>query len=118
MKGYTAWGGPNAQGGPIGPVDGSIVPCATGGSLGFLFDDSIRVLRNLRGPYREKVWTKYSFRDAFNPLTNWYDGDVLGIDLGITMLMAENHRTGFVWEQFMKNPEAQKAMRLAGFRAD
>src|SRR5206468_12023455 len=67
----------------IGPVDGSIVPCATGGSLGFLFDDSIRVLRNLRGPYREKVWTKYSFRDAFNPLTNWYDGDVLGIDLGI-----------------------------------
>ncbi|OLB30307.1 MAG: hypothetical protein AUH13_12670 [Acidobacteria bacterium 13_2_20CM_58_27] len=118
VKGYTAWGGPNAQGGPIGPVDGSIVPCATGGSLGFLFDDSIRVLRNLRGPYREKVWTKYSFRDAFNPLTNWYDGDVLGIDLGITMLMAENHRTGFVWEQFMKNPEAQKAMRLAGFRAD
>src|SRR5439155_23605512 len=76
VKGYTAWGGPNAQGGPIGPVDGSIVPCATGGSLGFLFDDSIRVLRNLRGPYREKVWTKYSFRDAFNPLTNWYDGDV------------------------------------------
>ena len=57
-KGYTAWGGPNAQGGPIGPVDGSIVPCATGGSLAFLFDDCIRVLRNLRGPYREKVWTK------------------------------------------------------------
>jgi len=41
---------------------------------------------------------------------------VLGLDLGITMLMAENHRTGFVWEQFMKNPEAQKAMPLAGFQ--
>jgi hypothetical protein len=117
VKGYTAWGGPNARGGPIGPVDGSITPCATGGSLAFLFDDCSRVLRNLRGPYAEKVWTKYSFRDAFNPLTNWYDPDVLGIDLGITMLMAENHRTGFVWEQFMKNPEAQKAMQLAGFRA-
>ena len=58
----------------------------------------------------------YSFRDAFNPLANWYDPDVLGLDLGISMLMAENHRAGFVWEQFMKNPEAQKAMRLAGFR--
>jgi hypothetical protein len=117
VRGYTAWGGPNARGGPIGPVDGSITPCATGGSLPFLFDACIRVLRNLRGPYAEKVWTKYSFRDAFNPLTNWYDPDVLGIDLGITMVMAENHRTGFVWEQFMKNPEAQKAMQLVGFRA-
>jgi hypothetical protein len=110
-KGYTAWGGPPPQ----GPIDGSIVPCATAGSLPFLFDDCIRVQRNLRGRYREKVWTKYGCVDAFNPLTGWYDADVLGIDLGITMLMAENHRTGFVWEQFMKNPEARRGMELAGF---
>jgi hypothetical protein len=114
VKGYTAWGGPPPQ----GPIDGSIVPCATGGSLPFLFDDCITVLRNLRGRYREKVWTKYSFVDAFNPLAGWYDADVLGIDLGITMLMAENHRTGFVWEQFMKNDEAKRAMARAGFRAE
>lgn len=111
VQGYTAWGGPPPQ----GPIDGSIVPCATGGSLPFLFDHCIRVLRNLRGRYRDKVWTKYGFVDAFNPLTNWYDADVLGIDLGITMLMAENHRSGFVWEQFMKNPEARRGMELAGF---
>src|SRR5690349_8892858 len=117
VKGYTAWGGPAVEGGPLGPVDGSIVPCATGGSLPFLFDDCIRVLRHIRGPYREKVWTKYSCRDAVKPLANWYDRDVLSLDLGITMLMAENHRTGFVWEQFMKSPEAQKAMELAGFRS-
>jgi len=110
-KGYTAWGGPPPQ----GPIDGSIVPCATAGSLPFLFDDCIRVQRNLRGRYREKVWTKYGCVDAFNPLTGWYDADVLGIDLGITMLMAENHRTGFVWEQFMKNSEARRGMELAGF---
>ena len=30
--------------------------------------------------------------DAFNPLTDWYDTDVIGIDTGITMLMAENAR--------------------------
>lgn len=114
VKGYTAWGGPPAQ----GPIDGSIVPCATGGSLPFLFDDCVRVLRNLRGPYAAKVWKKYSFVDAFNPLTSWYDADVLGIDLGITMLMAENHRTGFVWEQFMKNEETKRAMARVGFRAE
>ena len=117
VKGYTAWGGPSVQGGPLGPIDGSIVPCATGGSLPFLFDDCIRVLRHLRGPYRERVWKKYGFIDAFNPLSGWYDADVLGIDLGITMLMAENHRSGFVWNTFMKNPEAQSAMQKAGFHA-
>jgi len=42
---------------------------------------------------------------------------VLGIDLGITMLMAENHRTQFVWNMFMKNPEVQAAMQKAGFHA-
>jgi hypothetical protein len=31
---------------------------------------------------------------------------VLGIDLGITMLMAENQRSGFIWDTFMKNKEA------------
>jgi hypothetical protein len=111
-KGYTAWGGPPAQ----GPIDGSIVPCATGGSLAFLYDDCMRVLRHIRGPYKEKAWAKYGFVDAFNPLDGWADQDVLGIDLGITMVMAENHRTGLVWDTFMKNTEAQTAMQLAGFR--
>jgi hypothetical protein len=114
VKGYTAWGGPPPQ----GPIDGSIVPCATGGSLPFLFDDCIRVLRNIRGRYRDRVWTKYSFRDAFNLLVGWYDTDVLGIDLGITMLMAENHRSGFVWEQFMENEDVKRGMARADFRAE
>jgi hypothetical protein len=113
VNGYTAWGGPPPQ----GPIDGSIVPCATGGSLPFQFDDCIRVLRNIRGRYKNRAWSKYSFVDAFNPLTGWYDADVLGLDLGITMLMAENHRSGFVWNTFMKNPEAQAAMQKAGFRS-
>jgi hypothetical protein len=113
VNGYTAWGGPPPQ----GPIDGSIVPCATGGSLPFLFDDCIHVLRNIRGRYRNKAWAKYSFVDAFNPLTGWNDADVLGIDLGITMLMAENHRSGFVWNTFMKNPEAQSAMQKVGFHS-
>jgi hypothetical protein len=114
VNGYTAWGGPPPQ----GPIDGTVVPCATGGSLPFLFDDCMRVQRTLRGQYGNKTWQRYGFIDAFNPLTNWYDSDVLGIDLGITMLMAENHRTGFVWQTFMKNHEAKAAMQKVGFRPD
>jgi hypothetical protein len=53
--------------------------------------------------------------DAFNPLSGWYDADVIGIDLGIMMLMAENQRTGFVWNTFMKNSEVVGAMTAVGF---
>ena len=113
--GYVAWGGPSAKGTPVGPVDGSIVPCAAAGSLPFDFADTIRVLRWIRGHYPQ-AWRRYSYVDAFNPLTGWYDADVIGIDLGISVLMAENHRTQFVWKTFMKDPAAQRGMNLAGFQ--
>ena len=59
----------------------------------------------------------YGFVDAFNPLTNWFDSDVVGIDTGITMVMIENARTGFVWETFMRNPEARRGMERAGLKS-
>ncbi len=110
---YVAWGGPPEN----GPIDGTIVPCATGGSLPFLFADCIQVLRNIRSNY-PRAWQRYGFVDAFNPATGWYDKDVVGIDVGIAALMAENQRTGFVWRTFMKNPEPVVAMNLAGFHPD
>jgi hypothetical protein len=110
-KGYVIWGGPPA----MGPIDGTIVPAATGGSLPFLPNATMRVLRTIHDHY-PKAWCRYGFVDAFNPLTDWYDPDVVGIDTGITMLMAENARTGFVWDTFMKNPEAQRGMQIAGFK--
>jgi hypothetical protein len=111
QTGYTAWGGPPA----LGPIDGTIVPCATAGSLAFDFADTIHALRWIRGHYAQ-AWQHYGYVDAFNPLTNWYDGDVLGIDLGISILMAENQRTQFVWNTFMKDPAEQNGMMLAGFQ--
>jgi hypothetical protein len=109
---YVVWGGPPE----IGPIDGTIVPSAAGGSLPFLPEACIRVLRNIKTRYAKGAWSKYGFVNAFNPLKNWYDQDVIGIDTGITMLMAENLRTGFVWQTFMKNPEAQRGMDRAGFQ--
>jgi len=110
IRGYAVWGGPP----PIGPIDGTLVPAAAGGSLPFLFPQTIHVLRWIRGHF-PAAWTRYGFVDAFNPLTDWYDADVIGINLGITVLMAENERAGFVWKTFMQNPEAQQALSLAGF---
>jgi hypothetical protein len=111
-KGYVAWGGPP----PTGPIDGTVIPCAAAGSLPFLTDESLRVLRNIRENYGKRAWKRYGFVDAFNPLTNWYDPDVIGIDVGISLLMAENLRSGFVWETFMKNEEARRGMERAGFK--
>lgn len=110
VHGYVVWGGPP----PMGPIDGSIVPCAAGGSIPFLSSGCIAVLRNIQSGF-PKAWQRYGFVDAFNPLSGWYDTDVIGIDLGIMMLMAENQRTGFVWHTFMKNPEAVAAMTAVGF---
>ena len=71
------------------------------------------MLKTVRSRYGT-AWSKYGFVNAFNPLTNWYDPDVIGIDTGITMVMAENLRTGFVWDTFMKTAEAQRGMERAG----
>jgi len=113
-RGYVAWGGPPV----LGPIDGSIVPAASAGSLPFLYRESMTVLQNLRRYYGKQIWKEYGFVDAFNPLTGWVSRDVIGIDVGITMLMAENARTQFVWNTFMRNAEAEKAMELAGFLPD
>jgi len=111
VNGYVVWGGPPA----IGPIDGTVVPCATAGSLPFVFAETMRVLRNIRLNY-PNAWRRYGFVDAFNPARNWYNPDVIGINQGITMLMAENARTRFVWNTFMKNAEIQDAMTKVGFR--
>ena len=74
----------------------------------------MQVLRTIRERY-PRAWGRYGFVDAFNPLTNWYNPDALGIDLGITTLMAENQRSAFIWKTFMKNKEAQTGMERAGF---
>ena len=111
QKGYVIWGGPPM----MGPVDGTVVPSASAGSLPFLPQPVMRVLKNIRDHY-PKAWGRYGFVNAFNPLKNWYDSDVVGIDVGITMLMAENARTSFVWNTFMKNQEATRGMDRAGFK--
>jgi hypothetical protein len=110
-KGYVIWGGPPAT----GPIDGTICPAAAGGSLPFLPQEAMRVMHTIHNRYQSAM-SCYGFVDAFNPLKGWYDTDVVGIDTGITLIMAENARTGYIWEVFMQNPEAQRGMERAGFK--
>ena len=83
-----------------------------------LIHKCVHVLRALRDNYGKDAWGRYGFCDAFHPELHWYDPDVLGIDLGIGLLMAENLRTAFVWETFMRNPEPVAAMKACGFHSE
>lgn len=129
QHGYTAWGGPGIRGhgspgqaGTVregfGGIDGSVVPYATAGSLPFVPDSCMVVQKGLKDQHGAKAWGRYGFCDAFHPEANWYDPDVLGIDLGISVLMAENRRTGFLWSTFARNREVGVAMHRAGFHPD
>ena len=111
-KGYVAWGGPPRH----ERIDGSVVPCAAAGSLMFTPDITMPVMREMRRRFGDRIYGRYGFADAFHPTDGWVNPDVIGIDLGITLLSAENLRTGQVWTWFMQNEEIPKAMERAGLR--
>lgn len=114
--GYVDWGGPPGTKSNE-KIDGTLVPCAAGGSIVFLPDQCGLVLQTMIERYGSRVWTRYGFVDAFHPGANWYGPDVLGIDLGIMLLMAENLRTGSIWKTIMQTPEVRAGFRAAGFYA-
>ncbi len=107
---YIAWGAPPRH----DRTDGSVVPYAVAGSLMFTPDIALPTLKEMKDKYGDKVYGKYGFADAFNPHNGWVNGDILGIDLGITLLSAENLRSGKVWFWFMQNPEPRKALYKIG----
>lgn len=111
-KGYLAQGGPTAA---DDHVDGTLAPCAPGGSLPFAPRECLDALLKMRSAGGADVWGRYGFADAFNPQTGWVSPDVIGIDVGITLVMAENLRSGSVWRNFMQAPEVQRGLKLAGF---
>lgn len=106
-QGYVAWGGPPRH----GAIDGSVVPAAAAGSLMFAPDITVPALREMRRRFGDRVYGRYGFADAFHPTDGWVNPDVIGIDLGITLLSAENLRTGQVWTWFMRNPEVRAGMQ-------
>ncbi|HJR05762.1 MAG TPA: glucoamylase family protein [Pyrinomonadaceae bacterium] len=113
-KGYLAWGGPPRD----AAIDGTVVPCAAGGSLMLAPDIALPALRTIHDKYGTRIYGMYGFADAFNPNNGWVNPDVIGINLGIMLLSAENLRTGNVWRWFMQNPEIPRALQLVGLRRD
>jgi hypothetical protein len=112
-KGYVAWGGPPRH----RDIDGSVVPAAAAGSLMLAPEITLPVVRELHRRFGSRIYGRYGFADAFDPAGAWVNPDVIGIDLGITLVAAENLRSGRVWKWFMSNPEITTAIDRAGVKA-
>ena len=106
--GYVIWGGPRSR----RDVDGTIVPCAAAGSLMFAPEICLPALQALHSQFSDFIYGPYGFVDSFNPLTHWANPDIVGINMGITLLSAENLRSGNVWKWFHRSPDIRRAMRL------
>ena len=112
--------------------DGTLTPTATGGAIPFAPDVTIPTLMAMAERY-PALWTEdYGFRDAVNPTFTfegvpikrnsevtpygWVDHDYLGIDQGPILIMAENYRSGLIWETLKKSPYLVHGLRRAGFQ--
>ena len=125
---HTYW----ARGASTGDIrdDGTIAPTAAGGSVPFAPEIAIPALKAMRTRYGERLFRRYGFVDSFNvtfPLAGiaaregtvhpegWFSDNYLGIDQGPIVLMAENHRSGLVWEIMKRNPYIIRGLCRAGF---
>lgn len=111
--------------------DGTVVPTAAGGSVPFAPEVTIDALMNMREAYGSKLYTRYGFKDAFNPSytfvdagsdsgtvdsqLGWIARDHIGIDQGPILAMMENHRSGLVWRTMRKNPHIRRGLERLGF---
>lgn len=109
-SGYRAYGAPD------GPEDGTVSPTGAISAITFVpglaFSAAIRLYDRLR----ERLWGTYGFSNAFNLDADYFDPDVIGIDLGMVLIAIENRRSGLVWKLMAGHPSTQRALAAAGLR--
>ena len=84
----------------------------------------------MRKQYGERLYTRYGFKDAFNPsftydvpvdtgtvdkASGWVAKDYLGIDQAPILLQAANYRNDFVWKYMRRVPAIRRGLQRAGF---
>ncbi|MDQ2776421.1 MAG: hypothetical protein M3Y57_16125 [Acidobacteriota bacterium] len=104
--GYVVWGSPTSR----RDMDGTVAPSAMGGSLMFAPEICLPGLRKMRERFSDWIYGPYGFTDAFNPMTHWANPDVVGINTGMTLVSAENLRSGNVWRWFGRSVDIRRAM--------
>jgi hypothetical protein len=101
---------------PVSNDNGTISPTAALASMPYAPDESLKALKYF---YRERgndVFGPYGPYDAFNDELNWVKKAYIGIDEGPIVVMIENHRTGLLWNSFMKDADVRAGLTKLGFQ--
>ena len=105
--GYRAYGVPE-------PEDGTVSPTGAIASILFAPKLAISAAQAMFTRYGDRIWGRYGFADSFNVDRQWFDADVIGIDLGMAMLAIENHRTRRIWKLLQSHYSTKRALAAAG----
>ena len=100
-----------------GHDDGTVAPTAMLAGVIFTPAQSEAALADLWQKHRAQLWGRYGFSNAFNVDKDWYDTDVIGIDLGMMLLAVENAHTGLIWHLLKPDPVIAHGLQAAGFPA-
>jgi len=96
---------------------GVITPAAAACSLPYAAPQAMEALRHFYADLGERIWGRFGFVDGFSEQREWYDDAFVAINQGPLVVMIENHRSGFLWNLFMRIPEVQAGLRTLGFRS-
>ncbi|MEZ4678588.1 MAG: glucoamylase family protein [Caldilineaceae bacterium] len=115
-----------ARGVPHGPDDGTLAPWAAVASLPFAPEIVLPTLRFLTELHLQTP-TPYGFKCSFNPTypafledgqrseLGWVSPWHLGINQGPIVIMAENYRSGLIWQLMRSCPYLVTGLQRAGF---
>ena len=112
-----------ARGVPHGPDDGTLAPWAVAASLPFAPEIVLPALDYCIHELKLTDLNAHGFKASFNPTypdpsgdpNGWVSRWHFGLNEGPTVLMAENYRSGLVWELMRSCPYLVAGLRRAGF---
>lgn len=95
--------------------NGTIAPTAALASMPYTPQESMKALEYFYYVLGDKLFKEYGFIDSFTLGKKWFAPSYIAIDQGPVVVMIENHRTGLLWNCFMKNEDVQKGLDKLGF---
>jgi hypothetical protein len=107
---------------PYGPDDGTIAPRAAIASLPFAPEIVLPMIQHCIYKLKLKEGHSYGFKATFNRTfqkpshpSGWVSPWHYGINQGPIVLMAENYRTGLLWDLMRNCPYLINGLKRAGF---
>jgi hypothetical protein len=112
------------RGVPYGPDDGTLAPWAVVASLPFAPEIVLPTISFCIHQAKLTGSNAYGFKAAFNPTHPgepdnpfgwWVSPWHFGLNIGPTVLMIENYRSGLLWLLMRECPHIRRGLRRAGF---